>query len=265
MEFVFAFIRDCIRRLLRNLGYDIHKIQVGRDPFRDMQRLVGRQRAPVIFDVGANVGDTIESFRAAMTQAKIHAFEPGPETFRRLQERCSAMPNLVLNGVAMGAASGAAEFVEHTDPTMSSFLEPGRDSWGEIKRRIQVKVNTVDEYCQQNGIDSIDILKLDTQAFDVEVLKGANRLLSDHRIHLIYMEIIFSELYQGQPRLDEIFRFLADREFALVGLYNFHYPNELLGWADALFVNRQFRSNASSNAARAVRSFPTTCVSTSAD
>lgn len=254
MTSLLGLVRDCIRWLLRKLGYDIHKIQVGRDPFRDMQRLVGRERAPVIFDVGANAGDTIESFRAVMTQAKIHAFEPSPETFRRLQDRYSAMPNLFLNGVALGAALGMAEFVEYTDPTMSSFLEPGRDSWGEIKQRVQVKVSTVDEYCDERRIGSIDILKSDAQAFDLEVIKGAHRLLVDHRIHVIYMEINFSELYQGQPRVDEIFRFLADRGFVLIGLYNFHYPKGLLGWADAVFVDPQFRSNAASDPAPSVAS-----------
>jgi FkbM family methyltransferase len=229
---------------LRKLGYDIHKFQVGRNPFRDMQRLIGRERASVIFDVGANVGDTIEAFRAVMPQVEIHAFEPGPDTFRKLQERCSAMPNLFLNGVAMGAAPATAEFVEYTDPHMSSFLEPGLDSWSEIKRRIQVKVNTVDEYCDEHRIDSIDVLKLDAQGFDLEVIKGAKRLLSDRRVHFIYMEIIFSQLYEGQPRADEILRFLADRGFVLVGIYNFAYPNELLGWADALFMDPQFGTQA---------------------
>jgi FkbM family methyltransferase len=246
---VLGLIRDCIRQLLRKLGYDIHKIRIERDPFRDMQRSIGRERKPVIFDVGANVGETIESFRNVMPSAEIHAFEPSQETFRRLQERCSAMPNVFLNGVAMGAVRKTAEFVEYTDPTMSSFFEPGRDSWGVIKQRIQVKVNTVDEYCSERGIDDIDILKLDTQAFDLEVIKGAGRLLVDHRVHMIYMEIIFSELYQGQPRLDEIFRVLADWGFVLVRLYNFHYSNDLLGWADALFIDPQFRSNVSSAAA----------------
>lgn len=247
MDFVLGFVRDCIRGALRKLGYDIHKIQIGRDAFRDMQRLVGPQSAPVIFDVGANIGDTIVRFRDVMKGAKIHAFEPGPDTFRRLQQRCSAMPNVTLNHAAMGAAAKMAEFVEYTDPTMSSFLEPGTGSWGEIKQRVPVEVKTVDAYCEEHLIDSIEILKSDAQAFDLEVLKGADRLLSERRIHLIYLEIIFSELYQGQPRLDEILRFLADRGFVLVGLYDFHYPNELLGWADALFVDPQFGSKSSSN------------------
>ena len=252
---ILGLARVYIRRLLRKLGYDIHKIQVGRDPFHDMQGLVGWQPAPIIFDVGANVGQTIESFLQIMVRAKIHAFEPGPQAFRELWEKYSGTPNLVLNDVALGSAPGTAEFVENTEPTMSSFLEPGAATWwGEVKQRVQVRVNTVDEYCDENRIDYIDILKSDTQGFDLEVMRGAARLLSARRIHLIYVEIILSDMYRGLPRLDEIFRFLADRGFVLVGLYNFHYPDERLGWADALFVDRQFRSNASSGAAQAVRS-----------
>jgi hypothetical protein len=62
MTWLLELVRDCIRGALRRLGYDIHKIQVGRHPFHDMRRLLGREREPVIFDVGANVGQTIESF-----------------------------------------------------------------------------------------------------------------------------------------------------------------------------------------------------------
>jgi FkbM family methyltransferase len=245
----FGLVTSSVKSLLRTLGYDIHKIQAGRDPFREMQRLVGVWPQSVIFDVGANVGDTIESFRAVLPRAEIHSFEPSPETFRKLQEKCSAMPNLFLNSAAMGAAPGVAEFVENTDSTMSSFLEPGKACWGEIKRRVQVRVTTIDRYCDERKIESIDILKSDTQGFDLEVIRGAYRLLAEHRIHLIYMEIIFSEMYRGLPRVDEILRFLADCGFVLVALYNLHYQDGRLGWADALFVDPKFGSRASDCAA----------------
>jgi FkbM family methyltransferase len=255
MTSMLGSVRACIRRLLRELGYDIHKIQVGRDPFHDMHRVIGRGRPPVIFDVGANVGQTIESFLQVLTQANIHAFEPGQETFRKLCEKYSGVPNLVLNNVALGAVAGTAEFIENTAPTMSSFLEPGAETWwGEVKQRVQARVKTVDEYCDEHRIDYIDILKLDTQGFDLEVMRGAGRLLSAQRIHLIYVEIIFSEMYRGLPRLDHIFGFLADRGFVPVAFYDFNYQNERVSWADALFVNPQFRPNESSDAAPLVRS-----------
>ncbi len=241
----FGLVKSYVKSFLRTLGYDVHKIQVGRDPFRDMQRWIGQRRAPVAFDVGANEGQTIESFLAVMPHAEIHAFEPGQEAFRNLQAKCSAMPNVSLNSDALGAAPGSAEFVENTESTMSSFLEPGPVCWGEIKRRVQVRVTTADQYCDEHRIDSIDILKSDTQGFDLEVIKGANRLLFEHRIRLIYLEINFCEMYRGLPRVDEIFRYLSDRGFVLVALYNFHYLNDCLGWVDALFVDPQFDARAS--------------------
>lgn len=240
-----GLVKSSVKSLLRTLGYDVHKIQAGRDPFHDMRRWTGQRQAPVAFDVGANMGQTIDCLLAIMPEAEIHAFEPGQEAFRKLQEKCSAMPNVLLNRVALGAAPGTAEFVENTDSTMSSFLEPGTAGWGEIKRRVQVPVTTVDQYCDERQIGSIDILKSDTQGFDLEVIRGANRLLFEHRIRLIYLEIIFSEMYRGLPRADEILRFLSDRGFVLIALYDLHYQNERLGWADALFVDQKFDAHAS--------------------
>jgi FkbM family methyltransferase len=245
--------RDCIRGTLHRLGYDIHKIQVGRRPFHDMQRLLGQEREPVIFDVGANIGQSIESFLQIRRKAKIHAFEPSQETFGELSEKYRGTSSLFLNNVALGSVAGTAEFVENTEPTMSSFLQPGAATWwGEVKQRVEVKVRTVDDYCDENGVDYIDILKLDTQGFDLEVMRGAGRLLAAQRIHLIYVEIIFSKMYRDLPRVDQIFGFLADRGFVLVSFYDFHYQNELVSWGDALFVNPQFRSNKLSDAAGSI-------------
>jgi FkbM family methyltransferase len=238
----FLGIKSLIKSSIRTLGYDIHKVVVGRDPFYDMQQLTKLQPCLVVFDVGANVGQTIDLFRGAIIQPIIHAFEPSQQTFRALHDKYSAIPDLYLNNFALGAEPGVLEFIENTHPTMSSFLEPGAASWGEIKQRVQVNVKTVDDYCADLGVDAIDILKLDTQGFDLKVIEGSNRLLAQHRIHLIYMEIIFSEMYKGLPRFDEIFGFLADRGFVLVTFYEFHYQNGRLGWTDALFVDPQFRS-----------------------
>jgi FkbM family methyltransferase len=76
---------------------------------------------------------------------------------------------------------------------MSSFLAPERDCWGEIALRSQVKLETMDDYTSLNQISYVDILKIDTQGFELEVLKGAARMMREHRIRLIYAELIFSE------------------------------------------------------------------------
>ena len=124
---------------------------------------------------------------------------------------------------------------------MSSLLPLGRDGWGQISNQREIEVSTLDMYCSQNEIPFIDILKSDTQGFDVEVIKGAQGLLNARKIRLIYLEITFQELYQGIPRLDEIYRLISDQEFELVSLYKFYYLNRRAVYTNALFIQPQFQ------------------------
>jgi len=41
-----------------------------------------------------------------------------------------------------------------------------------VKQRIDIQLDTIDEYCGLAGIDHIDVLKSDTQGFDLDVLRG---------------------------------------------------------------------------------------------
>jgi hypothetical protein len=124
---------------------------------------------------------------------------------------------------------------------MSSLLEPGKDCWGLITSREKVEVNTVDNYCSHVGVTNIDVLKSDTQGFDLEVLRGARGMLEQRRIHLVYIEIIFSDIYQQLPRFDEIYCLLAGQGFFLVSFYEMHYQNDRASWMDALFINPEYK------------------------
>jgi FkbM family methyltransferase len=241
-------IKAYIRRLLSAMGYEIRRISndVGQDPFRDMRRLAGRSCCPVVMDVGANVGQSISRFRSTFDKPVIHAFEPGHNTFSELQRRTAGIPDLHLNNFALGSESGAMEFIENTSSDMSSFLEPGIDCWGAVKERVQVKLRTLDDYCAERGVGHIDILKSDTQGFDLEVMKGAKQLLMLRRIRLVYMEITFSDMYKRLPRLDEIWAFMADHGFSLVSFYKVTYQHDRAGWTDVLFINSHYDSPSNS-------------------
>jgi FkbM family methyltransferase len=227
-----------VKSIFRLLGFEIHYVRkgVGVDAFADMRALAGTDR-PVIFDVGANVGQSIGIFRKSFDRSVIHAFEPGRAAFEELQRRTAGIRDLHLNNAALGAQRGSAVFLENERTDMSSLLEPGIDCWGEIRGRYDVEVDTVDDYCAARGIARIDILKSDTQGFDLEVLKGAEAMLRKGAIRLIYMEINFAEMYKGLPPIDEIYRFLADRGFHLVAFYDFWYQRNRASWTDALFMH----------------------------
>ena len=229
-------IRKAVKHFLRRAGIDIRFIpELGFDAYADMRKLAATDR-PVVFDVGANRGQSIGHFRNAFAQPMIHAFEPGRDTFAELQRRTTGVPDLHLNNVALGSRAESRTFLQNERDDMSSFLEPSVDAWGEIKERYPVEITTVDDYCAAHGIERIDILKSDTQGFDLDVLKGANQIIDNRAIGLIFMEITFSDMYKGLPRFDEIYAFLADRGFALVSFYDFYYQRGRAGWTDALFV-----------------------------
>ncbi|HEY6137805.1 MAG TPA: FkbM family methyltransferase [Thermoanaerobaculia bacterium] len=229
-------LRKAVKHLLRRAGIDIRFIPpLGFDAYEDMRKLAATER-PLVFDVGANRGQTIERFRDAFAQPVIHTFEPGREAFAALQRRCAGIPDLHLNNAALGARAESRMFLENTRDDMSSFLEPSVDAWGEIADRYPVDVTTVDSYCAAHGIERIDILKSDTQGLDLDVLRGAQRMIDSGAIGLVFMEITFSDMYKGSPRFDEIYAFLADRRFALVSFYDFYYQRGRAGWTDALFM-----------------------------
>jgi FkbM family methyltransferase len=216
--------------------------KLGFDAFADMRKLAATP-APLIFDVGANRGQTIERFRQGFERPVIHAFEPGRAAFAELQRRYDGRPGVILNNMALGSRSESRMFLDNDHDDMSSFLEPSATAWGAITSRYPVDVITLDEYCAGRGIGRIDILKIDTQGFDLQVLAGAQGLMQASAIHLIYTEIIFSKMYEGLPRLDETYAFIADRGFALVSFYDFYYQHERASWTDALFMADRFESS----------------------
>jgi len=233
-----------VKQLLSRFGLEIRRAgQSGYDPLADMRRLSGSIRSPVVFDAGANDGISVASFRDNLDNPTIHSFEPGRATFTILQRRTAGLPNVHLNNLALGSQRGRVEFIENTRSDMSSILEPSIECKGKIQDRYPVEVTTLDDYCAERHIPAIDILKSDTQGFDLEVIKGGKNLLTEQRIHLIYMEMTFCDMYKGLPRADDIFAYLFDYGFSLVSFYNFFYRDDLAAWCDVLVVNRAYQGN----------------------
>lgn len=217
------------------LGFTIRKkASIGNAPYIDVGRLAGP--SPTVFDVGANVGQSIEHIQSHSPNAKIHAFEPGREAFAQLQASYGNAAGVTLNNLALGSKEGNLDLIENSYSVLCSFLEPGRDALGDVTTRHATPVSTVDAYALKNGIAQIDVLKLDTQGFDLEVLKGAARMLRERRIKLIHIELTFVQMYIGAPRVDEVLCFIYDHGFDTAALYNVFYRNDRAGEVDGLFI-----------------------------
>ena len=240
-------IHKLVKSIFLRLGYDFRRVtpgSIGQDPFLDMYRLTGSVECPIVFDVGSNRGKTVHSFCEYFPSPVIHAFEPSPSTFHRLKKNTMGVQYLHLNNFALGLRAERKVLFEDSVPEMSSLLEPDRDSWGEIISNTAVDVDSLDSYCEREGVALIDVLKVDTQGHDFAVLQGGLQMLKHHRVRLVFVELIFCDLYLGQAPFEDIFLFLKNLGFIPVGLYDLAYHKNRLGWADALFIDPHMRATA---------------------
>lgn len=233
-------MRDWARRVAKaaamRVGLDIRRaipVHLGVDPYRDAK--LRADPKPVLFDVGANVGQTVARLRKEFPAGEIHSFEPNPLAFDELRAATAGMARVQAWNVALGDAEGTLPFIVRQPSDLSSFLEAGAGC-GKEERRIPVPVRTLDSYCEERGVRSIDLLKLDTQGYDLAVLAGSRRLLAERRVRQVLIEVTYCELYRGMPAPDAVHATLRGHGLRLVSFYTMQYRDGFAGWNDALYA-----------------------------
>jgi FkbM family methyltransferase len=237
-------MKQLLKNALARLGYSLHRlppgITTGADLTRDLGLVVGREGKRICIDAGANDGSTIRLIRAALTTPIIHAFEPNPTTFSRLESHHRHTPNVQLVNAGLGDSEGTMALNTVANHALNSFLpltRRGRASLEVSDPAIEVKVpvHRLDDYASRNNLDQIDLLKIDTQGFELHVLRGADKLFSRDRIQAVMVELNFVELYAGQAAPVDVIKFLGDRGLKLVDFYEKCRHNPILAWCTALF------------------------------
>jgi len=232
-----ALIKDSFRRF----GLDLRVYRPSSDAFLVKKELLKNCVQPLtIFDIGANEGQTTERYSKMFPTATIYSFEPMPEVFTLLERKFHENPQIIVNQLAVSDAVGTADFYLHayTSNVWNSLLPKAPDSniVPEDVSAIKVPTITIDVFCDRHNINTIDLLKLDIQGGELLALKGALNMLQKGGIKLIYSEVNFSDLYEGQAMFQDIAAYLHDFGYRTYGLYNFYNPNDgPLGWGDAIF------------------------------
>ena len=137
------------------------------------------QASPIVFDVGANVGEWTESVLSACPAAKIFAFEPAPELAARI-----AIPGVRVIRCAVSDTIGTLKFYVKEGLAGTNSLSPG-DTGG---TEIEVESTTICEFARQHQIDHIRLLKIDVEGFDLSVLRGALPMIENGQIDVIQFE-----------------------------------------------------------------------------
>ncbi len=238
-------VRRLLNRSISWTGYELGKVpdHPGRDYLEDIRHLIGIPS--LVFDVGANEGQSVTEFMSAFPHTQIHSFEPFSEAFQSLEKTAAPFPGVRVNRMALGAKRGQADLFFNSNSVTNSLLPTAREAAGfsdqaeamQTQGSVAVPVTTLDDYCKEQRISRIDLLKIDTQGFELRVLQGGDAMLATKQVRSIFLELNLVSLYEGQSRPGETVDFLFDHGYRLVGLYHSHYQNSrFIKWCDGLFI-----------------------------
>lgn len=220
--------------------------------------------SPVIFDVGANVGETLNEFKSWWPSAKIHCFEPQKECFEALEVIVRKFPDdIKVNLCAVGneSVSNATFYTHDINNEISGFNKINLESLDSIylnkviggkpealseykeilNHKRHVDVIRLDNYMSSQGIDNVNLIKIDTQGFEPEVLEGLGERLCD--VDIILTELMFFDYYERRLSFSDIEKFLIPAGFELYDISHVskNPMNGRTDWADIIYVNNRLK------------------------
>jgi FkbM family methyltransferase len=192
-------------------------------------RVAGVKDFGVVIDCGANVGFFSKMILQLAPQAHIYAIEPVPTTFECLQGNMASSPNVLVFQTAILDHAGRVHMAfDSNDSAISHVTEEGN---------VEVPAMTLDDFATEQGIDDVDLLKIDTETFEAHVLRGARSVLARTKYLLIEVTFEGNQNYTISSLMGLLqgdgydFQLAAFRNYADVG----EGPMPIM---DCLMVNR---------------------------
>ncbi len=144
-----------------------------------------------IFDVGANVGNYSEHIIKLFPKAKLYSFEPHPKIFTILKNTSSNKYKVFNFG--FGNEIKELQLFDYKNETGGSeHASIYKDVFDSIYKTesisYSIKINTIDNFLNENGLKNITLLKTDTEGNDFAVLQGAKKTLENNLIDIIHFE-----------------------------------------------------------------------------
>lgn len=178
--------------------------------------------SPVLFDVGANIGNYSKVLHNTFPSADIFSFEPNTVTYEALEKNLGEFHNIRRCNLGLSRETKEAsiyfEQQNHISPftTLYKELVPEQDVL-----EMSIHLTTLDNFCYEHGIEEIDFLKIDTEGHEYDVLMGAKEMIRNQKVKIIQFE--FNEMHV----ISRVF--LRDLYLLLKG-YDFYrlLPNGLL-------------------------------------
>ncbi len=238
-------LKDQLKSILKKItGLSFYKNPpFGVDPFTDVKSRMSGYAFKTFVDVGANVGQTATQIRDAFSSATIHSIEPIKKTYQLLQQNVSDY-NIITHNHALGSKNETVEIKldeRNNNSTIYSLKAENNLSVSGVVHTEKIQVFTAVDFCKQEGITQIDYLKIDTEGYDLEVIKGAAPLLATNSISFIEAEVSMNPGNTFHVSFEEVKKYLEQQNYMLFGLYEqvqeWNVKAPVLRRCNALFIS----------------------------
>ena len=192
-----------------------------------------------IAHVGAHNGKEVEVYKKLFIDSEIHLFEPNKSSFKKLESKFSNSNNIYLYNFALGNTNEEKTLnISSNFPNTSSILEP------HLHKVYYPEINFDDNEVVSLKkfdsllIDNINFMSIDTQGYELEVLKGANEYLN--LIDYLIVEINRKYLYKNSPLVKDIDLYL--KPFGFIRAVTSYWGKECV-WGDGFYIKKNKISN----------------------
>ena len=173
-----------------------------------------------VLDIGAHHGFyTLLAARKVGSSGLVIAFEPSPREQRKLllHLKINRCKNVRMESIALASKDGQSMFyvIEGRETGCNSLRPP---SVGDPSKAINVITTTLDSYLTRNNIARADFIKIDAEGAELEILKGAVKLLETTPRPIIVCEVDDNRTAPWGYSSQEIIAFLENHNYQWYGL-----------------------------------------------
>lgn len=215
-------------------------------------RFFFKNKIQYIIDVGAHHGETIEFLRKNFFFEKIYAFEPSKKNFYKLQNNINLLINkkkILLLNKGLGEVSEKKYLKEVNESSSSTYCNLNSKSKYYKKKRLifnflnkkkefyklkSTQIMTLKEFFEEQSINYINYLKIDTEGFELNVIKGLQNCIS--KIQIIHFEHHYDDMLNKNYKFTDINELLLKNNFSQIFKIKMFFRKSF----EYLYLNKSF-------------------------
>ena len=183
----------------------------------------------IVFDIGAHHGETIKLFCKNLSIKKIYSFEASPQNYQILEKNFSSFQTDKVEIYNYGIGDKISkDFINQTIESSSSTINKLNKNSKYFEKKLRVlnvekesfyqklpiTILTLDHFIEKNHIENIDLIKIDTEGYELNVLKGLSK--NSKKVKLIYFEHHYDDMIIKDYKFSDIHKFLKNRGFIMI-------------------------------------------------